>query len=346
MQYAGSHRVTDKGDRVVIHDLELFSGFDPAIDVGDAEMREYDAAKVRAVVARTQQFMARGQNPRIVLRHDRPGRNVEPDSRGEVTSLKAVERGQTVEVLGDVEMARSDFDALIASNRYPRRSAEISKVDGHMANVALLGREPPRRPIRDTRFSREDQFDVFEAVEVTTFGTDQPYVPEFKGKASKKDKHMEEIERLREENAGLKAQLASVKCEKDGAFADFERRSADFEAERKAASDRIAALECAQRTTECEREIDQMEKDGYAVAGEVRKALVAQLQAAPDRAAAVTAFRSICRKVEPGRPLTFAAERPSGNAGKVTAAEVVEFQRIAGDDAAKFKSLMEKRIAG
>jgi len=38
-----SHRITDNGDKVVIHDLEVFCAYDPDIDGDhDEELRKFD----------------------------------------------------------------------------------------------------------------------------------------------------------------------------------------------------------------------------------------------------------------------------------------------------------------
>jgi hypothetical protein len=46
------------------------------------------------------------------------------------------------------------FDRLLATNAFPRRSAEIWADQNHLSEVALLGRETPRRPLPDTHFGR------------------------------------------------------------------------------------------------------------------------------------------------------------------------------------------------
>jgi hypothetical protein len=53
-----------------------------------------------------------------------------------------------------MEVGRDIFDRLIATNAFPRRSAEIWSESNHLSEVALLGRETPRRPLPDTHFER------------------------------------------------------------------------------------------------------------------------------------------------------------------------------------------------
>ena len=59
---SGSHRTTVAGDRIKIHDLELFVGFDWRFDKDDSKVRKYDADKIRNVVAVTRKYAQRGQN--------------------------------------------------------------------------------------------------------------------------------------------------------------------------------------------------------------------------------------------------------------------------------------------
>jgi hypothetical protein len=58
-------------------------------------------------------------------------------------------------------MPKEAFDSLLATNAFPRRSAEIWK-DNHLSEVALLGRDTPRRPLPDTRFTKHGSKVVFE----------------------------------------------------------------------------------------------------------------------------------------------------------------------------------------
>ena len=54
-----------------------------------------------------------------------------------------------------MEVSKPIFDRLIATNAFPRRSAEIWSESNHLSEIALLGRETPRRPLPDTHFARE-----------------------------------------------------------------------------------------------------------------------------------------------------------------------------------------------
>jgi len=158
-----SHTVekTEEG-KVRIKNLELFMGFDPSIDSDDDEaMQGYDNRKVRDIVSRTGKFIQRGSRPKLVIEHEKDGKPTRPEAVGDITSVRYEERNGVAYVVGDVEMPKEAFDSLLATNAFPRRSAEIWK-DNHLSEVALLGRDTPRRPLPDTRFTKNGSKVVFE----------------------------------------------------------------------------------------------------------------------------------------------------------------------------------------
>jgi hypothetical protein len=173
-----SHTVekTDEG-KVRIRNLELFMGFDPSIDSDEDEaMQGYDNARVKDIVSRTGKFIQRGSRPKLVIEHEKDGKPTRPEAVGDVTSVRYEERNGVGYVVGDVEMPKEAFDSLLATNAYPRRSAEIWK-DNHLSEVALLGRDTPRRPLPDTRFTKRGEKAVFErpmgTVRITLDSPDQ-----------------------------------------------------------------------------------------------------------------------------------------------------------------------------
>lgn len=158
-----SHTVekTEEG-KVRIKNLELFMGFDPSIDSDDDEaMQAYDNGKVKDIVSRTGKFIQRGSRPKLVIEHEKDGKPTRPEAVGDITSVRYEERNGVAYVVGDVEMPKEAFDSLLATNAFPRRSAEIWK-DNHLSEVALLGRDTPRRPLPDTRFTKHGSKAVFE----------------------------------------------------------------------------------------------------------------------------------------------------------------------------------------
>lgn len=150
-----SHAVLEDGDKVVLKGVELFMAFDPAIDDGEAdpELKRFDNKRLQKIVASTAKHMNRGSFPRIVVMHEKDGK--EPKSAvGRIPQLRYEERDGVGYIVGDMEVGRDIFDRLIATNAFPRRSAEIWSESNHLSEVALLGRETPRRPLPDTHFAR------------------------------------------------------------------------------------------------------------------------------------------------------------------------------------------------
>jgi len=151
-----SHKITETDDRVTIHGLELFMAYDPSIDNAgaDGEIEQFDNQRVRQIVDSTKRFMERGSMPRLVVMHDKDGS--EPKAAvGRFNRIAYEERDGIGYIVGDCEIPRKVFDAMIRNNAFPRRSAEIYKDLNHLAAVALLGREAPRRPLPDTHFAQE-----------------------------------------------------------------------------------------------------------------------------------------------------------------------------------------------
>ena len=153
-----SHEVAQDGDKMVIRRVELFMAFDPAIDDEDAdpELKKFDNKRLREIVASTRKHMGRGSFPQLVIMHEKDGK--EPKSAvGRIPALSYEERDGIGYIVGDMEVNRDIFDRLIATNAFPRRSAEIWAESNHLSEVALLGRETPRRPLPDTHFSRKGE---------------------------------------------------------------------------------------------------------------------------------------------------------------------------------------------
>ena len=148
----GTHVVdrfsTANGDnRVVIRDVEIFS------EVVDGPMGTVDADRVNEIAEATNARMATGMHPLIIVSHeDSPsmapvvGRIPRPVRVGTMP-----QSGKTG-IFADVEMPLADFEALVASNKLPRRSAEIATDTLEILQVALLGREPPAATLPDTHF--------------------------------------------------------------------------------------------------------------------------------------------------------------------------------------------------
>jgi hypothetical protein len=151
-----SHSVQDDGEKIKIERVELFMAFDPAIDDGesDPELKRFNNERLKSIVRATRAHMARGSFPQVVVMHEKNGD--EPKSAvGRIPSINYEERNGIGYIVGDMEVNKPIFDSLIATNAFPRRSAEIWAESNHLSEVALLGRETPRRPLPDTHFARE-----------------------------------------------------------------------------------------------------------------------------------------------------------------------------------------------
>ena len=220
-----SHKVTPGDGAVTIHDLEVFCAYDPRIDGdSDEELSQFDNERVRSIVEGTLKYMAKGSMPRLVVMHERDGQ--EPKSSvGRFTKLRYEERDGVGYIVGDCEVERSVFEKLLATNAFPRRSAEIWPEQNHLSEVALLGRETPRRPLPDTHFTRAGQAVRFARSLRFDMGTVggglSTYVP------TDKDTHM--ADDLHKEVAALKAAMDEMKDAMKRAFAADEAKDGDKE---------------------------------------------------------------------------------------------------------------------
>jgi uncharacterized coiled-coil protein SlyX len=214
----GSHDIIESDDKVVIRRLELFSGYDPSIDDGsDEEIKKFDRRRVARIVDRTRQFISRKQHPRLVILHSQEDHSEPKEAVGAVLDVQLEERNGVPFVIGDVEMSRDDFAAYVASNRFPRRSAEIWQ-DDHMSEIALLGRDTPRRPLPDTRFSKQGDKIVF-AMECSSCfeaapGVGNVFVP---GAGVKKECNMADEAKV--EKKDEKDEMSKMIAEKDAEIA-------------------------------------------------------------------------------------------------------------------------------
>lgn len=223
-----SHRISDAGDKVVIHDLEVFCAYDPRIDGDhDDELTRFDNERVREIVSSTSQYMNRGSYPRLVVMHERDG-NEPKSSVGRFTKIAYQERDGVGYIVGDCEVERSVFDKLLATNAFPRRSAEIWQEQNHLSEVALLGRETPRRPLPDTHFVRKGDRVTFARSLRFDMGTVggglSTFVP------GTKETNMADDD--------IRGEMAAMRCALDELNAAFKKRFAEDEDEKIESSER------------------------------------------------------------------------------------------------------------
>lgn len=218
-----SHNITEAGDKVVIHNLEVFCAYDPSIDGDhDKDLTSFDNERVREIVDSTQKYMGKGSFPRLVVMHERDGG--EPKSSvGRFTKIKYEERGGVGYIVGDCEVERPVFDRLLATNAFPRRSAEIWQDQNHLSEVALLGRETPRRPLPDTNFARKGKSVTFARSLRFDMGTVggglSTYIPDTK------DIHM--ADDIRKDIAELKAAMDEIKTSMKKHFGESDEDKMD-----------------------------------------------------------------------------------------------------------------------
>lgn len=294
-----SHTVIQQGDKVVIRDLDVFCGYVPDLDKPGSSVEQYDRAKVEAVVERTNAIMSRGQLPRLVERHKREGETVDPACFGCFPSVRCDVREGVPYIVTDLEVPKAIFDSHIGSGRFPRLSAEIWK-DGHMSEVALLGRETPARPIADMRFTKVGDREIFEMPEGGTFpGQGNVAVPtliESPKKGGKKKPMADSNDDGTEIKEAFAKQLADTTA---SLKSQFEKQ---IETERemfaKAIADvnaRAASAENEARREKFGRVIDQMDAEGFRV-NLVRDQLLEKLCSAKDSAAEIDFFRKVITK--------------------------------------------------
>ena len=249
-----SHRISENGNKITIHDLELFVGHIDGFDDDDSEIKDLDEKKIFEIVEKTNKHMAAGSNPKLVLLHQDDNGNAPTESIGDIVNIHSkpikinCKEGESYEgagIVGDVEMSKSDFRKYLASNRYPRRSAEIWE-DGHLSEVALLGRETPARPLRDTKFTRQGLKKVYHrpaTFEMVSPGGSNTYVPSGSDETEEyvmpdileheeKEllrKYRAENDMLNEEVTKLKAQLEELQPDEEKMEYDSDELEEDLE---------------------------------------------------------------------------------------------------------------------
>lgn len=375
----GSHPIEERGDKIVIRRLELFSGFDPSIDDGtDEEIAKFDRKKVSRIVDRTRQFISRKQHPRIVILHGQEDHSEPKEAVGAVLEVDLEDRNGVPFIVGDVEMSKDDFASYIASNKFPRRSAEIWS-DDHMSEIALLGRDTPRRPLPDTRFSKQGDKVVF-SMSATHFeaapGAGNVFVPgaaekkkesnmadEAKDEKDEMGKMMAEmkadIDRLKEENRKMYNATCAEKedkkdemeededeDEKDEKDSKMENSKTFFAREKAKFERRIAALERDLAKERFSRDLDAMENEGFAVAC-CRDEMLDELVAAKNPERKLAFWRENFRR-DPVNVRINQSPRSGLSPApvEITRETVAKLVAQADGDPEKFKTLMSKAKAG
>lgn len=141
----GSHYATRvAGGKVLVRDVEVFA------EMEDGALGKVTPAKLRKIVESTNEVIAGHAFPNLVLTHEDDAEVVGRIPNPLRMRLCPVREAMTI--YADFLMSEADFDRLIRSGKYVRRSAEISPKNLSMNQVALLGRDKPAIPMPDLLF--------------------------------------------------------------------------------------------------------------------------------------------------------------------------------------------------
>lgn len=322
--YRGSHRVSVNGDRVRIHDLELFTGFDPDIDVGNARMKAFDADTVRKVIEQTRKYAERGQLPKVILGHnpDDPDGKPENPALGDVLNVRFAEIHGVPGMVGDVDMAIADFEAFVRSNRYPRRSIEFQR--GALRQVALLGANAPGRPIPDTKFNEQPDIEAFTRPVPTTHFLESDMTT-----------NAPDIKAIETENATLKASLADATKERDTLKASLAEVTRERDSLRTGANDEVVKLRAQVdglndkfRETQIDRILDSMHNEGYRVGGDHRAGFVGMFKASENWQETEKFIRATVKQDPINRTVSTAGAIVDGTTDANSAESVVKMREI------------------
>lgn len=269
--------------------------FDPTIDDADTDpaIADWTNDRLKNAVEATRQFMARKSYPQIVVEHDNGRGQSVRSAVGRVLSMRYEERNSVGFAIGDVEYPESHFEQLVATNKFPRRSAEIWDDNDHISEVALLGRVTPRRPLPDTYFSRPGTRTVFSQMDYTGIGGGgNAFVP---STPPKKEQNMDSPEEVLAAIGKLCMEYASKrKAEKPEEMpAKEESAKADstlavqvnslkeaFEKQtevNKQLADELAKSKAEAKRAEFSRQVDALVNDGYQIKDGDRDAVIADI---------------------------------------------------------------------
>lgn len=149
----GSHQLSRNGDKVVVHRLPIFAVNNVS---GSGKLGEVDDDRLQEILEATQARALKGAFPRVIEGHNSGKKDFEPPAVGRLVSLRIEpDSAGDSTIYADMEVSEFYFRDQIASNRYPRRSAEILKDSLELTEVALLGSNTPAIPLEDTQFSRD-----------------------------------------------------------------------------------------------------------------------------------------------------------------------------------------------
>ena len=364
----GSHHVTMGNGRAVIHGLEVFSGYDEDFDSRrpkDDEIRKWTPENVQELARVTQSMIEdRRLHPQIIIRHTPDQADSLPTSEhntvGRLSRVWFEDRGGVPYVVADADMPAAEFEQLILSNRFPRRSAQIYESDMQLSEVSLLGREAPNRPLPDTHFSKTRHSIRFDRTlpELNVAHPGPSNTPRGIEMPEKTDDYKSELEelqkkyaKLEEENEELRKAAKSSKNEKDEDNREREDNSKEITRIRsdytKQIEDLKKDLECerhARLVQQAERSIDSLETEGYNF-GDARSDVVDDLVTSEDMGKRLDFYKRLVHQSPINRRVVDFSKHNidiDANGGDAKVADLARKARqYAKGDADKFRKFMD-----
>lgn len=340
--------------------------FDPSIDVAEADpyIAGWSNEKLQKSVGLTKKFMERGANPQMVLLHESKDGKTSKVALGPIIDLHYEDRAGIGYAVGDIELSEQHFDTLLATNAFPRRSAEFWEDNDHMSEVALLGRETPRRPLPDTHFARKGTKRVCSQMGTTYGGTgggQSAFVPSaedtnmsderiealeknFKSMCSKLDR-MAKAMNLKEDGDEAAEDKPKSENAKGGVtraeFNSLKEANSKMEAALSQANARAEEATKSARKAEMQRTIDGLKNDGYCIAEADEAGLVDEMAGMADPAVKVEFIKRNFSKLPINQPpFAHKGALPAGNIKPEEIAAIAE--KFAGDPAGYKKAINER----
>lgn len=155
------------------------------------------------VVRATREFEGKGAYASIIIGHTEGDGDDEfaHPVVGHIRNIRTKGRiAGKRQIIGDMWFAQDAFESQIKTNKYPRRSAQISRVDFRMDPVALLGASTPARPLPDMLFQKQgDAPELYMATHPNVGDEDMdPVLEAIKAMDEKFTKRFEAIEKFQD----------------------------------------------------------------------------------------------------------------------------------------------------
>ncbi len=155
------------------------------------------------VVRATREFESKGAYVQIIIGHTE-GEGDDEFSHpvvGHIRNVRSKGKSGKRQIIGDMWFSPESFENQIKTNKYPRRSAEISRLDKRLDPVALLGASTPARPLPDMLFQAPaDSHELYMASHPNVGDEDMdPVLEAIKAIDEKFTKRFEAIEKFQDD---------------------------------------------------------------------------------------------------------------------------------------------------